>query len=67
MEPTQLFLALFTSVLGMAYAVYGKKQTQPAFLISGLILMFIGYFIDSVWLTILIFVVLAVGPFFFRQ
>ena len=67
MESTQLFLALFTSVVGMAYTVYGKKQAQPAFLISGVILMFIGYFVYSVWLTILIFAVLGAGPFYFRS
>ena len=67
MEGTQLFLALFTSVLGMAYTVYGKKQSQPAFFISGLILMFIGYFVDSVWLTLAIFIVLAAVPFWFRN
>jgi hypothetical protein len=66
MDSTQLFLSLFISVIGTAYFVYGKKQTSVPFLVSGVLLMFFGYFVDSFWLTALIFAALTAAPFYFR-
>lgn len=66
MDEYQLFLSLFISVIGAAYFVYGKKQLRPSFLFSGVLLMFFGYFVDSFWLTALIFAALTAAPFYFR-
>ena len=63
---TWLFAGLITGVFGMAYFVYGKKQQQFMPMISGVALCAFPYFIDSLWLTILIGVVLLVLPFIFR-
>jgi len=66
MDSAQLFISLFISVIGTAYFVYGKKQKEPGFLLAGFILMFFGYFVDSILLTALIFAVLCGAPFYFR-
>ena len=66
MDTTQLFVSLFISVIGTAYFVYGKKQKAPAFLVAGFVLMFFGYFVDSLWLTLLISAVLCGAPFYWR-
>ena len=67
MDSAQLFISLFISVIGTAYFVYGKKQKAPSFLFAGLVLMFFGYFVDSLWLTLLISAVLCAAPFYFRE
>ena len=65
MDSAQLFISLFISVIGSAYFVYGKKQKAPSFLFAGLILMFFGYFVDSLWLTLLISCRTLRGPVLF--
>ena len=66
MESAELFLALFMSVMGTAYFVYGKKKPAPSFLVSGIIMSCFGYFVDSFWMGLLIAVILSVAPFFLR-
>lgn len=61
-----LFSGLITGVIGMAYFVYGKKQSQPVPLTCGIALMVYPYFIDSLLITIIIGTVLAVVPFVFK-
>jgi len=66
MDSETLFLALFMSVVGSAYCVYGKKRPAPVFLVCGLILLFAGYFITSFWITLAIAALLCIAPFFIR-
>ena len=42
-----LFCGLVTGLFGMAYFVYGKKQSQPVPLIAGIALMVYPYFVSS--------------------
>lgn len=63
---TWLFAGLITGVFGMAYFVYGKKQQQFMPMIAGIALCVFPYFVDSLWLTIAIGIVLLVLPFVFR-
>lgn len=59
-----LFFAVFTSALGMAYIVYGKRQAKFAPVIAGLALCVYSYFVDGwVWLWV-IGALLAALPFF---
>lgn len=66
MSSNTLFLSLFIPTVGFAYFVYGRKQFNMPFLLTGLVMMCYGYFLDSFWITLLIGAVLAAVPFFFR-
>ena len=60
---TTLLIGIFTGALGVAYIVYGRRQTKFAPLISGVLLCAYPYFIDSVtWLVVVGALLLAV-PF----
>jgi len=60
---TTLLIGILTGALGMAYIVYGKRQTKFAPLLSGLGLRAYSYFIDSwIWLCV-VGIALAVVPF----
>lgn len=61
-----LFIGLITGVIGMAYFVYGKKQSRPVPLVAGMALMVYPYFIDSLILSIAIGVALMALPFIFK-
>lgn len=61
-----LFCGLITGLFGMAYFVYGKKQSQPVPLIAGIGLMVYPYFVDSLILTLVIGVALLVLPFIYK-
>lgn len=59
----ELFAGLIAGVFGMAYFVYGKRQTKFAPMICGVLLCLYPYFIDSlVWLCVIGSVLLVV-PF----
>jgi predicted cobalt transporter CbtA len=60
---TTLLFTLVTSALGMAYIVYGKRQTKFVPLVAGIALCVYSYFVDGwLWLSI-IGAVLLVLPF----
>ena len=60
---TTLFIGILTGALGMAYIVYGKRQTKFAPLLSGIGLCAYSYFIHSwVWLCV-VGLLFAVVPF----
>ena len=61
-----IICGLITGLFGMAYFIYGKKQSKPVPLIAGIALMFYPYFVDSLILTILIGVALLVLPFVYK-
>jgi hypothetical protein len=63
---TYLFVGLFTGLFGVAYFVYGKKQQQFMPMIAGAALCIYPYFVDSLWLSILVGVVLLALPFIWR-
>ena len=63
---TWLILGVITGVFGMAYFVYGKKQSKPVPLIAGLVLMVYPYFIDSLVWSIVIGIALIIMPFVYR-
>jgi hypothetical protein len=65
-EASGLFLSLLISTVGFAYFVYGKKRPSFPFMLSGAVMMFFSYFVESFWLALLVWAVLAVVPFFIR-
>ncbi len=60
-----LWGVLFGS-LGAGYALYGKKQSSPIPLLSGVALMLFPYFVQNPYLTVAIGAALAAAPFIFR-
>ena len=60
---TTFVIGILTGALGVAYIVYGRRQTKFMPVISGVILCAYPYFIDSVlWLCIIGAALLA-APF----
>jgi hypothetical protein len=60
---TTLVLGILTGALGVAYIVYGRRQTKFVPVIAGVLLCAYPYFIDSVlWLCVVGALLLA-APF----
>jgi hypothetical protein len=65
-SPTALMLNLFFGVIGMAYFIYGKKQSHLVALAAGLALMVVPYFIGNPYLLGAICVAIMLAPKFIR-
>ncbi|MCB2018083.1 MAG: hypothetical protein KDF54_11340 [Hydrogenophaga sp.] len=59
-------LAVFFGALGAGYAIYGRKQRAISPLLAGVALMVFPYFVDGVWLTLLVGAAIAAVPYFWR-
>jgi hypothetical protein len=58
-----LIVGFIAGVFGVAYFVYGKKQTKLTPMIAGVLLCIYPYFLDSVlWLSVIGLLLLA-APF----
>ncbi len=58
-----LLIGLLSGVFGVAYFVYGKRQTKLTPMIAGVLLCIYPYFIESVlWLAVVGLLLLA-APF----
>ncbi|MDV7643875.1 amino acid transport protein [Acinetobacter baumannii] len=66
MNPTQLFLGVIFSSIGLGYFLYGKKQKMTVPFTAGLVLMIFPYFIESNVLLSGIGTLLSVIPYFLR-
>ena len=60
-----LFVGLIAGVFGMAYFVYGKRQTKIVAMISGVMLCIYPYFIDSLLWLCVVGGLLLIAPFVF--
>lgn len=58
-----LFVGLIAGAFGMAYFVYGKRQTKIVPMLSGVALCIYPYFFDSVLWLCVIGAALLVAPF----
>ena len=67
MDVTLLLWGLLFSSIGLGFFLYGKKQRAVVPLVCGLVLMIFPYFIANVIALVLIGVVVAAIPYFFRQ
>jgi hypothetical protein len=65
-DTTYLFFIIFFSAVGMAYFMYGKKQSALVPLICGLVLMIYPYFVSSTLPLLGIGIVLSAIPYFVR-
>jgi len=66
LNPTYLFFVILFSAAGIAYFMYGKKQSSIVPLLSGLALMIYPYFVSNTLVLIGIGIVLAAIPYFVR-
>ena len=58
-----LYFSIVTSALGMAYIVYGRRQSKIVPVVAGVVLCFYTYFVDGwLWLCI-VGAALALAPF----
>ena len=62
-----LFITLFFSLVGCAFFVYGKKQTELWYMLTGLGLMVYPYFVSGVAVSLVIGVLLSAAPFVARR
>ena len=67
MTTVGLVLNLVFSCIGGGYALYGRKQHKSIALISGVLLMFYGYFIDNISALFIIGLVLSIVPWLWRE
>ena len=47
LDPTWLFLSLFSSGVGFVLLVYGKKQQSFSAMVGGILMIGVSYFIGS--------------------
>jgi hypothetical protein len=57
-----LFFGLFFGAIGGAYMLYGKRTTSLLYVVFGVLLAIYPYFVENVWLTVLIGLVLIAAP-----
>jgi hypothetical protein len=65
-SPTAIMLNLFFGVIGMAYFIYGKKQSHLVALFAGLALMVVPYFIGNPYLLSAVCGAIMVAPKFIK-
>lgn len=63
---TSVVLGVIFGSFGMGYLVYGKKQRNGIAFLSGFALCLFPYFVNNIYLYILIGVVLLIAPFAIR-
>jgi hypothetical protein len=57
------FVGLIAGVFGMAYFVYGKRQTKFSAMLAGVLLCIYPYFIESVLWLCVVGILLLIAPF----
>jgi hypothetical protein len=61
--PATLAIGILTGAIGVAYFIYGKRQTKFAPLLAGMALCVYPYFVDSIVWLVVIGVLLTAAPF----
>jgi hypothetical protein len=62
--PSQLFIGLIAGAVGVAYFVYGKKESRFTPMVSGVALCVYPYLVSSVLWLCIIGLILMAAPFF---
>lgn len=66
-DPMSLFLSCLFSLIGTAFFIYGKKQSEFGFLGAGGLLMIYPYFVSGTWMMVILGVLLTAAPFVVRH
>jgi hypothetical protein len=64
---TNILVWIITGTFGLAYFVYGKKQSKMIFMITGIALMAYPYLFSNTIVLIIIGVILIPLPFIFKE
>ena len=64
--PGQLFWGIMFGAIGSGYFIYWKKQQAFIPLCTGMVLCVFPYFVANFYLMLLIGIILALIPFFFK-
>jgi len=64
---TNILVGIITGTFGLAYFVYGKKQSKMIFMITGIALMVYPYLFTNIIVLIIIGVILLPLPFVFKE
>ena len=54
MNSSSILVSVLIGSVGLGYIIYGRKQMHATALICGLALCIFPYFIQNIWLTLLI-------------
>jgi hypothetical protein len=67
MNANSLFIGVLAGVVGGAYLLYGRKTSKVTAMICGVGLMVYPYFVDNVWLLLVIGAPLCIAPFVVKE
>lgn len=67
MNSTSLFISITADAIGTGYFIYGKKQGLFVPLFSAVALWIYPYFIENIWLMLLIGIALCAATFIWRE
>jgi hypothetical protein len=62
-----IMMMILTSLVGLSYFVYGKKEVDVFFMVDGAILMIYPYVIGNVILMVVVGLALIAAPFVARR
>lgn len=66
-DPTTIFLSSLFSLFGVAFWVYGKRQSDFPFLAAGALLIVYPFFVTGTMLLLLFGIILIAVPFVARH
>lgn len=67
MSPSKLFVEILFGLVGMGYCFSGKRHGKYRLMGCGLALGLFPYFIDNLWVILLLGGALTAIPFVFRE
>jgi hypothetical protein len=67
MDPNTFLVGSIAGTVGVGYFVYGKKHAKVVPMVCGGILCVYPYFIDNLWLSLIVGVVVGLVPAFVKD
>ena len=58
----ELLFGIFFGVIGSAYILYGKRQYEPWYIVTGFLLIIYPYFVSNVFIVLLVGAALVLVP-----
>jgi hypothetical protein len=62
-----LFIGIIAGAFGLSYFIYGKKQGEMIFILTGIALLSYPYFFNGILILIIIGLILLPLPFVFKK
>jgi hypothetical protein len=67
LDPNTFLIGSIAGTIGVGYFVYGKKQAKVVPMVCGALLCIYPYFIENLWITLVVGVVLGLVPVFLKE